>query len=429
MLKKQNDEMNKNFKIRHASGPAIVPQSGCDWAEKMVLNPAIIADDETERLHMLFRASGPYPQKRLPGKDLPYPIFLGYAYSDDNGESWTADFSRPALAPALEYEREKLFRLDGRGRPCLNYANAYTEDPRLFYLEGELYLTVACRVFPVGAYWNCRKPGDEPDVMPDWHATAHDLGRAVTEDVTVTVLYHVDLQALKRRDYDHAFKFLTRITDPERGDNRDAFLFPERLTIDGRKQYVMLHRCAESFDGAAPHHSMWMSAADDLYDLGTAKANHRLLAVPTFNWEQDRIGGSWPPIKLADGQWLLAYHGKQDNQVGYTQSFMILKQGQGGWPEIHHRCSERLLYTTETWEFSDLLYCPCIFTCSGILRNGELIMGYGAADEKVGIARCDFTTLVDHVKDFDKYGIVKHIPTNHLSQGDKRYEIMQPVNP
>jgi len=45
----------------------LVPREGCVWADKMVLNPAMVADpDAPGTIHMLFRATGPYPQSQGP---------------------------------------------------------------------------------------------------------------------------------------------------------------------------------------------------------------------------------------------------------------------------------------------------------------------------------------------------------------------------
>jgi predicted GH43/DUF377 family glycosyl hydrolase len=66
-------------------------------------------------------------------------------------------------------------------------------------------------------------------------------------------------------------------------------------------------------------------------------AQHILLAESTLVWEGNRVGGSFSPIRINDKQWLLAYHGKQDDRVGYTQSFMILEQDDDGCPQ---RCDQ-----------------------------------------------------------------------------------------
>ena len=69
------------------------PKPGCPWAEKMVLNPAMIADPaDPGRLYMLFRATGPWLEARQPGRPLPYPIFLGFGESRDGGAHWEFDF-------------------------------------------------------------------------------------------------------------------------------------------------------------------------------------------------------------------------------------------------------------------------------------------------------------------------------------------------
>ncbi|MGB7159569.1 MAG: hypothetical protein WBD40_15995 [Tepidisphaeraceae bacterium] len=381
------------------------PKLGCPWADEMVLNPAFIADPVTDRLHMLFRASGPWPQKRRDGQPLPYPIFLGYAWSDDGGETWEADFSRPALAPALHEEADKLVVVRADGRRVVNHANGCIEDPRLFWLEGQLYLTTACRMFPPGPYWE----GTALDCcVPDWAKRGrHDLGSAATNNVTVSVLWHVDLEKLIARRYEEAFAYVTHLTDPERGDNRDVFLFPEKLTLNGRSMYVCLHRPwnPSAYDVArgvkAP--SIMLAAADELDDLATDAAEQHLLATPALDWESNRIGASWPPIRLNDGEWLLAHHGKSE-RVGYTQSFMVLREQDRGWPVITHRCGDRLMYAKQEWELNGKFPTPVLFTCAGQRVGSDLIMTYGAADTKAGVAWTDFDDLVRHVRQFDASG-------------------------
>lgn len=391
--------------------PVLVPQPGVPWADTMVLNPAIIQDPVRSRWHMLFRASGPWQQEQLPGKALPYPIFLGYAWSDDAGQTWNADWSKPALAPALKNRREQLWIKDGRGNDTLNYANGCLEDPRLFWLDGAWWLTAACRVFPPGPYWEHTDLSlPPPEARPEWTKQAAALGRAVTENLTVTVLYQVHLDHLASGDYERAFSYCTHLTDPQRGDNRDAYLFPQRLEIDGHARYVLIHRPKSSApygQPAAPNHSMFISTADSLYGFGNGECQHRMLATSVFDWEGERIGGSWPPLPLDNGQWLMGYHGKRDDTLGYTQSFMILDgRSSNGMPEVVHRCPERLLYARQPWELpTDRLFqVPCLFTCCGIRNHDELVMAYGAADERVGIARTPFQPLVDYVRQFGPTG-------------------------
>ncbi len=378
------------------------PQPDCPWAEKMVLNPAIIADpDHPDTLHMLFRATGPCPEAARPGGPLPYPIFLGYAVSRDRGETWQADFSRPAMAPALHDAPESILHAAG----CrVNYANGCIEDPRLFFFEGRLMLSVACRTFPPGPYWEHDDPGQ---CMPKW-AGEKNIATAVKENSTVSLLYEVDLAALKTRRYSEAFQLLGPLHPPDLSDDRDAFLFPRRLLIDGSPRIVCLHRpkypwrYREGKGLSAP--SIFLAFADRLEDLVREDIRREVLAVPQFEWEANRLGGSWPPIELTPGEWLLPYHGKQDDDVGYTQSFMILRENGNGL-EIAHRPSERLLYAAAPWELEGDFAIPCMFTCSGVLRgNGRLLMGYGAADRQVGLVDVCFSRLLAEVRKYDAAG-------------------------
>ena len=390
--------------------PVLTAQPGCPWADTMVLNPAILAVPGSSDLIMLFRATGPWPQKRLEGYPMPYPIFLGYAVSHDNGITWEPDLSCPALAPALEYEPDRIFITNLYGERVPNYANGCIEDPRLFMVEGEVYLTAACRMFPPGTYWIKDVP---EQCVPAWGLRKDNpFGRAAWGNVSVTVLYKVNLPALQAHDYDKAFTFVTHLTNPERGENRDAFLFAERMNIFGKQQYVGLHRPWETHwftdDPYVRQVSMFLYSADTFADFPGPRARHVLFAERTFPWEAERVGASWPPIKLSSDEWLIAYHGKQDANKGYSQSFMIARKQDEGFPRIVHRCSERLMYPQQPWELNGRFKTPCLFTCAGIVINGELIMSYGAADEKIGIARVNFDELVNYIRLFDNQGIKTH---------------------
>lgn len=395
-----------SLQVKYSKEPVIEPKEGCSWADTMVLNPALVLDKDGHTIHMLFRATGPWPQKNLKGISDPYPIFLGYAVSRDGGESFEADFSRPALAPKLAYEEEEIYIENIYGEKVINYANGCVEDPRLFEIDGTLYLTVACRMFPPGPYWE----GDmRRNNLPDWCLDEDNpIGRLASRNDTVTVLYQVDLDKLIAREYESAFAYIGPLTDGNVTDNRDVFFFPKKFRIHGKEQLLMLHRPDEPdrfAAGAGVHKpSIMLAAGEKFEDFVTDKAEHALLAKGEFDWEEERIGASFPPVDLGNGEWLISYHGKQLPDYGYTQSFMILKEVENEFPVITHRMSERIIYAQQKWELPDKFPCPCIFTTGGVICDGTLIMGYGAADQKVGIAKVNFEELVAYVKQFDALG-------------------------
>ncbi len=392
--------------IYFSPAPVIEPEKGCDWADTMVLNPALVLDEDGKTIHMLFRATGPWPQKNLRRLSDPYPIFLGYAKSEDLGENFQPDFSRPALAPRVDYEKEDMYVLNYKGEKVLDYANGCVEDPRIFTVEDKTYLTVASRLFPPGPYW---EKDARRDNLPDWVAEDETpVGVCARRNDTVTVLYELDVEKLKQGDYEHAFTYACPLTDGALSDNRDVFFFPRKFKINGKEQYLMLHRPdnPSKFEGGTEVEtpSIMLAAAESFEDFVTDKATHKLLATSEFDWEEERVGASFPPIDLGDGQWLVSYHGKQLPDYGYTQSFMILQEQENDFPKIIHRMSERLIYAKQKWELPDKYPCPCIFTTGAVVIEDTLIMGYGAADQKVGIAKVSMSELVDYVRTFDEKG-------------------------
>lgn len=379
----------------------------CSWASEMVLNPGVVHDEKSGRLHMLFRATGPTAEKGLPETPPPFPIYLGYAWSDDGGETWEADWSRPAYSPKLAWNESEIVTKNVWGETCVDYSNGCVEDPRMFWMEGECYVLVACRVFPPGPYWL----HDEPtQCAPAWakDSATTKLGKAATENVTVNVLLKVDLEKLSAHQYECAFSYVSHLTDPQHGENRDVILFPEKIkNAQGEMVYMMLHRpwkpslFLSNEEGTPP--SILAAEAKDLRELATANATHHMVCEPVFQWESNRIGASGPLVKIGAHEWLLSYHGKRNQEEGYTQSFIILSTA-SGVPTVTHRCPERVMYPVESWEQPGKFKSPVIFITGMIEVNGNLLVSYGAADERVGVAMLDLEKVLATVRGYDAKG-------------------------
>jgi predicted GH43/DUF377 family glycosyl hydrolase len=386
----------------------IEANSSCPWASEMVLNPGLIYDSKRKKLHMLFRATGPFEASGISGKPSPFPIFLGYSWSDDLGETWSVDWSKPALSPLMKYESEEIKITSENGSIQTNYSNGCIEDPRIFFLEGECYLIAACRMFPPGPYWL----HDEPtQCAPDWVKTdKNKIGKAASENYTTNVLYKVNLDALSDQKYDQSFTYVTHLTNPELGENRDVILFPQKLQIDNKQQYVCLHRPWDVkqyklSDQEIPP-SIAICSAERLEDFSSLTIKHHLYATPRFDWERDRIGASGPLLEIESGKWLLSYHGKQSPQKGYFQSFMILSydKNKQQLPVIENRCAQPILYPVEPWEMPDKFKSPVVFITGMVEVQGKLLVSYGAADQKVGIAWLDLEKLLSLVRSYDHNG-------------------------
>lgn len=370
------------------------PIADSKWASEMVLNPAMVINPKTNRIHMLFRATGPWEEAQLPGKPLPFPIFLGYAYSDD-GENFHFELSEPVLSPKLKYEKEEIYAIDVFGNKVIDFTNGCIEDPRLFFIEDACYMTVACRMFPPGPYWE----HDEPtQCMPEW-ALGKENPFNTQKNPTVNVLFQVNLDALEKGDYPSAFHYVANLTDPIFGEDRDVFFFSKKMLIEGEECYVMIHR---------PHHpykyggntekkpSIMISAAKELQDFGSGKeVKRKLLLAPTEDWQEEKIGGSTPPVQLKEGYWLFNYHGKKNAVEGYAQSFMILKEQFGEFPIIDSIYTDKMIVNTEEFEKPSKFKTPCVFFTGLIEYQDDLLVGYGAADEHIGLMKLDKQKILE----------------------------------
>ncbi|MNF10359.1 hypothetical protein D3C80_2112720 [compost metagenome] len=62
------------------------------------------------------------------------------------------------------------------------------------------------------------------------------------------------------------------------------------------------------------------------------------------------------------------------------------------------------MFAEREWEMPQDYPTPCLFTTGGIILGEELIMSYGAADQKVGIAWVHFNELVAYVREYGEDG-------------------------
>lgn len=397
-----------SLNIKHSPGPVLSPNKDVPWAETMVCNPGMIKDPQSDRLHMLFRACGPWPEQTPPGcKYPPYIWVLGYAYSDDLGKTWTPDYSQPAINAPMNTTPETIQIENIYGEMVPDYANAYIEDPRFITIGDKTYVAVCTRMFPVGPYW---LEDHQPWVKyyePDWSGEK-DNPFGMGAKNCGNVLYEVDMDKLAKRDYKQAFKVVSHLTNPELGENRDVFPFPEKFKLFDKEQYLLIHRpnepsCYNNIVKKAIKPSVFLSAAENFKDFPTTRAKQHILFSPRFSWEEYKVGGSFTPIRISENEWLLSYHGTAP-KIGYTQSFIIVRERDNDFPEVTHRCPERMMYASEDWEQPKLFGLPCLFTTAGVVVDGNLIMGYGAADQYIGTASVKLSDLTDYIRNFDKDG-------------------------
>jgi len=195
--------------------------------------------------------------------------------------------------------------------------------------------------------------------------------------------------------------------------NKNAVFLPEPVKApDGELSFAVLHRPMGILDpdtsgsdppdakpptGAAGGQAIWMSfvpVADATRDPAalTVWRGHRLVAGPEHPWEELKIGGGPPPIRVPEG-WLLLHHGV----TGLFDASRILQQ------HVHYAAGGMILDAEQPWRVvarsaESILHADTEHERIGVVPNvvfptalveidGDNFVFYGMADSSIGVAR------------------------------------------
>lgn len=192
--------------------------------------------------------------------------------------------------------------------------------------------------------------------------------------------------------------------------NKDTTFFPVPVAApDGRLSLAVLHRpmgllgatnsgeTVEALWGSETRESIWIGFVDlaaaqqDLRAL-TLWDQNRFVAAPEFAYEELKIGGGPPPVRVPEG-WLVLHHGvtgelqsgvAQQQRVRYVAGGMIL-DAERPWL-VQQRSSEPLLEPETADEVTGIV--PNVIFPTAIEEiDGSLFVFYGMADTSIGVAR------------------------------------------
>jgi predicted GH43/DUF377 family glycosyl hydrolase len=299
---------------RYKGNPVLSPNPGNLWESYMVFNSAAIY--LKGKIHLLYRARG-----KKGGISR-----LGYASTED-GFHINERLDKPVFEPE-----------PGNTLDCLG-----CEDPRLTKIEDRIYLTYT-------AY------GRIPFMVPP----------ISTIQLAITSISSQDFLSKN-------WIWGTRHYPFPRVDNKDAFIFPER--INGR--WIMYHRIPPN---------IWIAYSDDLVNWGDTN----IIMRPKEDWEYYKIGGGAPPIKTEEG-WLIIYHGS-DKEWNYRLGAAVVDLKNPH--KILKRGKEPILEPEEEFEVEGDVP-NVVFTCGAILKDGKIFLYYGGADTVTCVATAELDELLD----------------------------------
>jgi beta-1,2-mannobiose phosphorylase / 1,2-beta-oligomannan phosphorylase len=330
---------------RYEGNPILSPNPDNPWEASVTTNPGAWIDPETNDVCMLYRAAG---------HDVKHQVFLGLARSQD-GFNFERCSDEPVFGPSI----------DGFDAGCV-------EDPRVIRFGDYYYITYAARTTPPGQYWIM------PPEKRDWVADP------IPDDAPWCIRgNHTSTGLAITKDF-KTFLRAGRLTSTS-VDDRDVILFPEKI---GGK-YYMMHRpmqwVGERY--GTDHPTMWISSGDDLFNMGSPK----ILIKAKYDWEV-KLGGNTPPIRTEHG-WLTLYHAV-GSDLQYRLGALLLDLEDP--TVVRHRTPDWILQPEADYETKGF-YKGCIFPCGKVVRDGRLMVYYGAADRYVGVATCGLSALLEHM--------------------------------
>jgi predicted GH43/DUF377 family glycosyl hydrolase len=111
-------------------------------------------------------------------------------------------------------------------------------------------------------------------------------------------------------------------------------------------------------------------------------------------WDTYVRGAGTPPIKTRYG-WLLFYHAIDERDPGkYKVGAMLLDLNDP--TKVLHRSSEPILEPTEVYE-NNGFKAGVVYASGAVVKDGNLLIYYGAADSYIGVAYADFNKFLENL--------------------------------
>ncbi len=339
------------LKITRCKENPIVWPGKWDWRMSNAYNPGALYEDGRFFLY-----------ERTAGSLRPHHCFIGLLESAD-GVHFRHVSDKPVLTPQM-----------------LGYPHGSVQDPRVVRIDGVYYMTFAFRRFawnisPTGVGVPDSAQGAFPGFDPASDKNQTRSGIAVSRDRV-------------------NWEFLGWAT-PDDIDDRNAILFPEK--IGGR--FALLRRPIGFVETdtchGEEHPSIRISYSDDLEQWTEPEP----VIHPEFGWEDNRIGGSAPPVRTGHG-WLTLYHGVQTvfaptRRVIYRVGAMLLDLADPR--RVVARAPDFIMEPEAYYEKFGLFIPNVIFPTGAVVKDGLLWIYYGCCDTAIGLATVPLEELVEYI--------------------------------
>ncbi len=335
---------------RHPENPIIRPGK-YPWRQAVTFNPAVVYEEGVYTLY-----------ERTAGSLTPFQCSIGMLESRD-GVHFEHAVDEPVFTP------------DMAGSEF-----GSVQDPRVVRIEGIYYMTFAFRPFawssyPTGVGVPRSEQVDYPGFDGDPSKNQTRSGIAVSRD---------------RRLWNfHSWVSSTEI------DDRNVILFPEK--IGGR--FAALRR-PQGFVGTDTSHGTTIPSIQLSYSTDLRVWTEPVpILHPEFAWEDNRIGGSTPPLRTEAG-WLVFYHGVQNldaslKRVVYRMGACLLDLEDP--TRVLARSPEPLLEPEEYYECFGVYIPKVVFPTGAVVVDGTIHLYYGVCDTAIAKATAELDAVMNYL--------------------------------
>ena len=343
--------------IEASNKKVLLEKTPLGFENEGVFNPATYKSPTSDTVHLFYRAVrvGNYSS-------------IGYCKLDGS-TTIINRLKKPLIFPEEPYESQGV------------------EDPRLVKIEDKYYLTYSAynNVNVLGAY-----------------ATSKDLKSFKKHGIITPKLTYREYKhfvecnscSLNEKYLFHYKVFKEHGLGPEVASklymwDKNLMLFPRK--INGK--YALLHRI---FPGIQiVYFQSFNELTKEFWEDYLMNLEKHIVLDPRMHYESSHIGGGCPPIETPEG-WLLIYHAGEATPSGfkYHASAALLDLNT---PEVElSRLSHPLISPTLKWEKEGVVN-NIVFPSGTAIFGDNLYIYYGAADERVGIARVSLHGLISEL--------------------------------
>ena len=154
-------------------------------------------------------------------------------------------------------------------------------------------------------------------------------------------------------------------------ENKDVTIFPEKI----QGQYVAFNRPVPCGIG---NPEMWIAKSPDLIHWGEQQHFCGLSDDDSERWDNGRIGGGAVPFKTEKG-WIKIYHAADKNDRYCLGAFLLDLEDP---TKVIAKTKEPILQPEMDYEKNGF-FGNVVFTCGCIHEDDNVILYYGAADDKI----------------------------------------------